>query len=91
MSNSAASDVDLARLTCASSGQCSRPAARGTAAECVALRKRAPRRLQKAASAKAIVRPAPDRDDPRDSDVAKALVRRGRGRQTNAIVRTAAL
>jgi hypothetical protein len=39
MSNSEASDVDLARLTCASSGQCSHPAARSTTAECVAKRK----------------------------------------------------
>ena len=38
-SSSAASDVDLGGSTCASSGQCSGPAARGTAAESVAKRK----------------------------------------------------
>jgi hypothetical protein len=48
-------------------------AARGKTAECVALRKRARRRLRRAAGANAIVRPAPGRDDRRDSDVAEAM------------------
>jgi hypothetical protein len=42
----------------------------------VALRKRARRHLQRAAGANAIVRPAPGRDDRRDSDVAEGLTRR---------------
>jgi hypothetical protein len=42
----------------------------------VALRKRARRHLQRAAGANAIVRPAPGRDDRRDSDVAEALAGR---------------
>ena len=49
---------------------------RDTTAECVALRKRARRRLRGPAGAKAIVRPAPGRDGRRDSDVALAIAPR---------------
>jgi len=52
---------------------CRRP---GETAERVALRKRARRRLRRPADANAIVRPAPVRDNRRDSDVAIAIVRR---------------
>ena len=49
----------------------------GLTVQIVALRKRARRQLRTPAAANAIVRPALGRDDPRDSDVAQALVRFG--------------
>lgn len=48
---------------------------------CVALRKRARRRLRRAAGANAIVRPAPGHGDRRDSDVAKGRISPGPGRR----------
>ena len=54
----------------------------------VALRKQARRRVRRSGAAKAIMGAAPGRPDPRDPDVAVALVRSGAGRQMNAIART---
>ena len=59
---------------------------RAATARCVAFRKRARRRLRTAPGANAIVRPAPNRDDRRDSDVAKAQANLRNSENMNAIV-----
>jgi hypothetical protein len=86
-SSSAASDVSLAAFGLRIIPAMQPSAARGKAAECVALHKPARRRLRRPAGANAIVAVAPDRDDRRDSDVAFPIVSSGDRKMTKPVVR----